>query len=480
MEPNALTQKVLRFALVALCLILTPQWGHGKVLNPKVRTLSNGLTVYFVEDHRTPIVSLNVAYQVGSADDTYQRSGIAHFLEHMMFKGAPGLSENEFDRRINSLGGTHGAFTSFDNTCYEITLPKEHAATAFDFESRRMGSLAITDDQVAREREVILEEISMRSSGSPYAKIQQEALGQLFMRHTYRIPIGGDIQDVQSINRQDILDFHHYWYSPSNAIVVICGDLDEHEAFQLATTYFSPILDRGKPDRKRPQEPERPSDLCARIQASDPRIKLPVLTKSMRLEGLSPFDLKRTLALYLISSRLSAPGTGYLWLELVENTKMAESVSVRVATFLRDHVLMDISVTLAPGASIEALEAKLQQTLTAFLDQVNVELNDEQTDRLKKTTMSSLAYAHDNLHSTTSALASHLAMGFPLSLFENTPEILSTIGSDDLQNEARHWLTQPFQVTTLIEAPKDRDLSVDYSNPPMESVHEMHHSRRTP
>jgi zinc protease len=474
-------QKLLRFVLISVCFIFAPQWGYAKILNPRLLTLPNGLTVYFVEDHRTPIVTLTVGYQVGSADVTHLPSGIAHYVEHMMFKGAPGLSENEFSQRIESLGGTSGAFTSFDRTCYEITLPKEHAATAFDFESRRMGNLTITDDQVAREKEVILEEISMHHSGNPYTKMNQEAAGQLLIRHTYRLPIGGDIQDVQSISRQDILDFHHHWYSPSNAIVIICGDLSEQEAFQLAKSYFEPIPSRGTPERYRPQEPDRPADLSSRIQASDPRIKLPILTQSMRLGSISPTDLKRTIALDLISNRLGAPGTGYLWLELVEHAKMAESVSVSVYSSLRDHVLAEISVTLAPGVSIEAMEAKIQQTLAAFLDQVTVELNDEQTNRLKKTAMSTLAYMHDNIHSTATTLATHLATGFPLSLFEEAPQTLATLRSGDLQKEARDWLTQPFPVTSLILPPKDPADSVGLgANPPKGVEYVMHHSRRVP
>jgi predicted Zn-dependent peptidase len=189
-------------------------------------------------------------------------------------------------------------------------------------------------------------------------------------------------------------------------------------------------------------------------------------------------DLKRTMALGLISSRLSAPGTGYLWLELVENAKMAESVHVSITSSFRDHVLADISVTLAPGVSIEALEAKLQQTLDAFLAQAKVELNDQQTNRLKKTAMSTLAYMHDDVHGTAAALATHLATGFPLPLFEEAPQTLATLRSGDLQKEAREWLTQPFPVTSIIFPPKDPDPSLSHlPNPPKEGGHVMHLSR---
>ncbi|MBN9565491.1 MAG: insulinase family protein [Alphaproteobacteria bacterium] len=468
-------QKIAKITLVILCIIFAPQWTNAKILSPKVLKLPNGLTVYFIEDHRTPIVSLNVGYQVGSADDTYRRSGIAHFLEHMMFKGIPGLAESEFSQRISNLGGETNASTSLDYTLYQITLPKEHAAVAFDLESKRMANLVITDDQVAREKQVILEEISMRYSGNPYFKIRQEALGQMFLRHTYRMPVGGDIGEVQSISREDILDFHHHWYSPSNAIVVVCADLSEREAFQLATTHFGPIPTRGMPERNRRQEPDRPTDLISRMQASDPRIKLPVLTKSMRLSNLSPMDLKRTIALDLITSRLDAPGTGYLWLELVEKAKMAESVNVGISSSFRDHVTAEISIALAPGITIEAMEAKLQQTLEAFLAQAKVELNDQQTERLKKTVISSLSYAHDNIHGTAAALAIHLSTGFLLQLFEDTPETLATIRPSDLQKEAQTWLTKPFPITTLILPSNNADPSLGHLNPPQDSGHVMHH-----
>ena len=219
-------------------------------------TLDNGLEVVVIPDHRAPIVTHMVWYKIGSADEAPGKSGIAHFFEHLMFKGTAKHPGGELDRVVYELGGTGNAFTSYDYTAYYQIVPPEALATMMDFEADRMRGLILSEDVIGAERDVVLEERRLRIEGSPQALLGEETSATLYQNHPYRIPTIGWMHEMEQLNRDDAVAFYDQYYAPNNAILVVAGDVDPAEVRTLAEASYG-IVPRGPdlPPRIRPSEP---------------------------------------------------------------------------------------------------------------------------------------------------------------------------------------------------------------------------------
>ena len=198
-------------------------------------TLDNGMQVVVVPDHRAPVVTHMVWYRVGSADEQGGKSGIAHFLEHLMFKGTDKHPAGEFSQVVSKLGGQENAFTSQDYTAYFQRVAKEHLATVMGFEADRMTGLVLTDEVVLPERDVVLEERRMRTDNDPASQLSEAAQAAMFTNHPYSHPIIGWEDEIKKLNRDDALAFYRRFYTPNNAILVVAGDVEPDEVRRLAT-----------------------------------------------------------------------------------------------------------------------------------------------------------------------------------------------------------------------------------------------------
>ena len=219
--------------------------------------LDNGLEVVVIPDRRAPVVTHMVWYRNGSADDPLGQSGIAHFLEHLMFKGTERHPAGEFSQVVSALGGQENAFTSFDYTAYFQRVAKEHLGTMMEFEADRMIGLVLDDAVVAPERDVVLEERRMRVETDPAAQLSEAMAAALFVHHPYGIPIIGWSHEIAALDREDALGFYKRFYAPNNALLVIAGDVGPDEVRKLAEETFGKLPPhRSLNDRSRPQEPE--------------------------------------------------------------------------------------------------------------------------------------------------------------------------------------------------------------------------------
>ncbi len=242
--------------LMALALIL-PEPARAGVFNPQTFRLENGLQVVVVPNHRVPVVTQMVWYKAGSADEPPGRSGVAHLLEHLMFKGTKTLAPGEFSRILARNGGRENAFTSYDYTGYYQTVALDRLELVMEMESDRMTNLVITPEQLDTERRVILEERRLRVDNDPSAILAEQVNAALFMNHPYRRPIIGWEHEIRAIELDDVLHFYRRWYTPKNAVLVVAGDITAEKLRPLAERTYGRIPAAGATPRKRPSEPRR-------------------------------------------------------------------------------------------------------------------------------------------------------------------------------------------------------------------------------
>src|SRR5215211_2252056 len=232
--------------------------------------LDNGLEVVVVPDRRVPVVTHMIWYRNGSADDPVGQSGIAHFLEHLMFKGTSRHPAGEFSQVVSALGGQENAFTSYDYTAYFQRVAREHLRTMMEFEADRMTGLVLDEAVVAPERDVVLEERRMRVETDPAAQLSEAMAASLFVHHPYGIPIIGWMHEIETLSRAHALDYYRRFYTPENAILVVAGDVTDHEVRRVADATYGRVTPFGeRPVRRRPRAPRRGA--IRRRSSSSPR-----------------------------------------------------------------------------------------------------------------------------------------------------------------------------------------------------------------
>ncbi|MBM3570646.1 MAG: insulinase family protein, partial [Alphaproteobacteria bacterium] len=242
----------------AALLAPTPSIGAPADLIPLPATefrLANGLTVVTVEDRRAPVVTQILVYRVGAADEPPGKSGIAHFLEHLMFKGTASVPEGGFSKEVARRGGRENAFTSSDYTGYHQTVAKPHLETMMRLEADRMANLRLSEEVVAAERLVVLEERRQTTDNRPAALLSEQVSAASFLNHPYRNPVVGWEHEIRGLGRDDALAFYRAHYAPGNAVLVLAGDIAPEEARVLAERHYGPIPARAVAPRIRPQEP---------------------------------------------------------------------------------------------------------------------------------------------------------------------------------------------------------------------------------
>lgn len=229
-------------AVLAAVVVGTPAAAQTVTAAPPATfTLQNGLRVVVIPDHRTPVVTQMIWYKVGSADETPGKSGLAHFLEHLMFKGTEKHPAGEFSQTVLKIGGNENAFTSYDFTGYFQRVPRSHLEQMMTFEADRMTGLVLKDENVLPERDVVLEEYNMRVANDPDARLTEQIMAALYLNHPYGRPVIGWHQEIAKLDREDALAFYRRFYAPNNATLVIAGDIEADEVRPLAERIYGTI-----------------------------------------------------------------------------------------------------------------------------------------------------------------------------------------------------------------------------------------------
>src|ERR1041385_2779246 len=278
---------------------------------PASFTLDNGLQVVVIPDHRTPVVTQMIWYKVGSADETPGKSGLAHFLEHLMFKGTAKHPAGEFSKTVLRIGGNENAFTSVDYTGYFQRVPRDQLPRMMEFEADRMTGLILKDENVLPERDVVLEEFNMRVANNPDARLSEQIMAALYLNHPYGRPIIGWRQEIEKLDREDALAFYKRFYAPNNAILVIAGDTDVNEVHPLVEKNFAGIpAQPAIPARRiRPQEPEQVAPRT--VTLADPHVEQPSMKRSYLVPSATTAAPGESTALDVLAQLMGGGSNSY-------------------------------------------------------------------------------------------------------------------------------------------------------------------------
>lgn len=366
--PRNLFATCLLFAIMLLVLAVP-----ARALDVKVSeyVLDNGMKVIVVPDRRAPVVTHMVWYRVGSADEDLGKSGIAHYLEHLLFKGTKRLKPGEFSRIIRKNGGEDNAFTSYDFTAYVERISADRLELVMDLGADRMANTMFSDKDVKTELEVVKEERRSRTDNNPSALLGEQLNAALYTAHPYGRPIIGWMSEVESLTAADARSFYEKYYTPGNAALVVAGDVEPEKVLEMAKKYYGVLKNTAEvPVRNRTLEP---SFIAAkRVDMADERAASPQLYRKYVVPGVNQAEPGISEALDVLSVALGSGSTSYLYRELVTRQRVASQVSSWYQGDTLDHGELSISIAPAPGVDVakaeEALDAALAKLASEGFD----------------------------------------------------------------------------------------------------------------
>jgi zinc protease len=408
---------------VALALtLLVGNRAEAVVFDPETFTLDNGMQVVVVTNRRAPVVSHHVWYKVGSADSPLGKSGLAHFFEHLMFKGTESLPPGEFSRIVARNGGNENAFTGPDYTGYFQTIAKDRLELVMRMEADRMANLVLDDEEVARERSVVLEERSQRTDNDPGARLAEQLNATQFYHHPYRLPVIGWRHEMETYDREDALDFYRTWYAPNNAVLIVAGDIDAAELRPLAEKYYGAIPARPVPERVRVQEP--PQEARREVVLRDPRVQQPSWLRSYLAPSFNAGASEHAYALEVLAEILGGTSTSRLYRSLVIEQKLATSAGAYYRGGSLDLATFRIYASPRPGVSLDDLETAVDAELRRLEEQP---ITPEEVERATRRLVAEAVYARDSLSTAVRSFGSALATGRTVEDVEAWPERIAAV-----------------------------------------------------
>lgn len=360
---------------------------------PQITTfkLDNGMDVLVIPDHRAPVVTHMVWYRNGAADDPVMKSGIAHFLEHLMFKGTERHPKGQFSEMISELGGQENAFTSYDFTAYYQRTPKEHLGVMMEFEADRMTNLVLTDEIVTPERDVVLEERRMRTDNDPSQQLSESVQAALFTHHPYGKPIIGWQHEIESSNREDAIAYYRRFYTPENAILIVAGDVEADDVRTLAAATYGKIPARGEaPKRTRPQEP--PSRAHRLVSLADEKVEQPSAQRVYLVPSYATAQPGEAEALEILGHLMGGGPTSLLYKKLVVDDKIAVAAGAYYWGQSLDETRFFVYGVPAEDVTLEALDAAM---VGVVADVARNGITDADLARSKTRLIADAVYAQD-------------------------------------------------------------------------------------
>nr|WP_246138126.1 pitrilysin family protein [Maritimibacter fusiformis] len=422
-------------------LLTTPAQAAGEVTD---YTLDNGMEVVVIEDHRAPVVVHMVWYRTGSADEPPRKSGIAHFLEHLMFKGTDNMEPGELSRVVEANGGSDNAFTSSDYTAYYQRVAADRLGLMMRMEADRMRDLVLSEEDVATERDVILEERATRTDSEPAALFREELRAALYRNHPYGTPNIGWRHEIAALDRDDALAFYRRYYAPNNAVLVVAGDVEPEAVLALAREHYGPLVPtEGLEARVRPQEP--PSRAPLRLTYADPRVAQPYLIRSYLAPERDSGDQEKAAALVYLAEVLGGSGaTSVLGRALEYDSQIAVHTSAGYGATSLDTTSFGLVVVPADGVSLDEAEAAMDATLAEFME---TGVDPEQFARIQMQIRASEIYALDDVGDIADRYGRALTSGLNVADVEAWPEVLQAVTPEDVMAVAAEVLDERRSVT---------------------------------
>ncbi len=421
------------------------------VFFPETFTLDNGMQVVVVTNPRVPVVTHMVWYKVGAADEPRGASGIAHFLEHLMFKGTEEVPPGAFSRIVAKNGGRDNAFTAWDYTAYYQNVARDRLELVMRMEADRMANLRLTDAVVDPERDVIIEERRQRVENEPADRIGEQINATLYVHHPYGTPIIGWPQEMASLSRDQAEDFYKTWYAPNNAILVVSGDITAEELKPLAERYYGAIPARPVPERVRVQEP--PISAARRVILRDDEVRQPSIRRSWIAPSYRKDPDGHAYPLQVLAEVMSGGATSRLYRSLVVDQRVATSAWLGYGPSSWDETTISAGATPAPGVSMDRLEAALAAEIDRL---VEGGVTAEEVATAKQRMLAEAAYARDSLTGPAQALGSALTTGQTIDDVESWPVRIDAVTAEQVNAAARAVLGRTNHVTGLLLPLQDK------------------------
>ncbi|HEX5464773.1 MAG TPA: pitrilysin family protein [Burkholderiales bacterium] len=439
--------RIMVFVVLMLSGLLMAANARGAASDGTDIRLSNGMHVIFKPDHRSPVAVSLLCYRVGSMDEFNGTTGVAHALEHMMFKGTPDVPAGQFSRLISAAGGRENAFTGKDATCYFEILQKSKLPLALKLEADRMTHLTLAASDFAEEIKVVMEERRMRTGDQPHALVYEHLMAAAFMANPYRRPVIGWMNDLENMRIQDVRHFYHEWYAPDNAVLVIVGDFKPDDAFAQARRYFGGIKSRKLPLRKPQVEP--PQRGIRRIAVKAPA-ELPFLLMGWHVPVLR--DAKtdwEPYALDVLVGVLDGNGAARLPRILVKQNGVANDVDAGYSDTSRGPGMFIVSATPAIGKTVPQTEAAVRALLQRLVDNG---ITPDELARVKAQVVADQVYARDSIFFQARQIAMTEMAGIPYTTLDLQIEKLKQVTAEQVQQVAKKYL-------------KDDNLTLAYLEP---------------
>jgi zinc protease len=414
-------------------------------------TLDNGMRVIVQEDRRAPVMVSQVWYRAGSMDEFNGTTGVAHVLEHMMFKGTRDVPPGEFSKRIAAAGGRENAFTSRDHTAYFQQMQKDRLELAMQLEADRMANLVIRDDLFAKEIQVVMEERRLRTEDRPQAVVYERLMATAYQSHPYRRPVIGWMDDLQNMSAQDARDWYARWYAPNNATLVVAGDVEADAVIAMAKRHFGALPPRALPDRKPQTEPEQVGR--KRIVVKAPA-QLPYLVMGWHVPTLKKWESDTVpYALQILAGVLSGNDSARLQDALVKTRQVAVNASAGYDPVARGPGMFVIDATPAQGTSVEALEQAIRDELQRIQREG---ISEAELARVKAQVIAADVYQRDSLFYQAMQLGEYVTAGLPPEALARRVDRLRAVTAEAVRAAALDWLRdERLSVAVLDPQPLD-------------------------
>ena len=414
-------------------------------------TLANGMEVVVIPDHRAPIVTHMVWYKVGSADEPPGKSGIAHFFEHLMFKGTTNHKPGEFDATVAEIGGNENAFTSYDYTAYHETVSPDALGTMMALEADRMRNLILTDEVITTERDVVLEERRSRIEGDPESLLSEEVQATLYQNHPYRVPVIGWMHEMEKLNRTDAVAFYNQYYTPNNAVLVVAGDVEAETVRKLAEDTYGKVA-RGPdlPPRNRPTEPEQ--NTSRTVTMTDPRVSIPSFARYWLAPSYRTAEPGEAEALDLLSEILGGGTRSRLYQQLV----VKSDVAAGTGAYYDGTALDETSFTVYGSPRDAEGLAKLETAVNAEVARIQKDgVSEDELQKAKNRLVRSMIFAQDSPSSMANMYGSALTTGSTVKDVQAWPDKIKTVTAAQVKAAAIKYLKPHQSVSAYLLPSQD-------------------------
>jgi zinc protease len=436
---------------LTLMLAISPTQAQPRTSEFK---LANGLQVVVIPDHRAPVVTHMIWYKVGAADEPKGVSGIAHFLEHLMFKSTEKIPIGEFSKIVARLGGQDNAFTGHDVTSYFQRIAKERLETVMEMEADRMVNLRLTEKEVLTERDVILEERRSRIENNPAAIMDEQMNAALYYSHPYGIPVIGWEHEMAKLSPHDALTFYKHFYAPNNAVLVVAGDVTAEEVRALAEKTYGAVPSNPTVDKSRNRPSDPPQRAARRVEYSDPRAGKASFHRDYVVPSYMTAKPGEAEALDLLMKIAADGATSRLYKRLVVEEKIASSAGGSYQGSGLDYGTINLYAIAANAGDLPKVEASIDKVLGELRDNG---VTEAELKRARSSYIADYIYENDDQASLARRYGWGLSVGRTVAQIEGWPDALSKVTVDDIKRAAAAYLDVRRSVTGYLTPSADSD-----------------------